>query len=91
VWRVWRGRQAWATLEERQGNLVRARKLFDAATAADRTHAAAWHGWGMLEKAAGNPERARGLFLRGLRYQKLGRPSEYLYQSIAVLAMEVLP
>jgi hypothetical protein len=85
------GRQAWATLEERQGNLVRARKLFDAATAADRTHAAAWHGWGMLEKAAGNPERARGLFLRGLRYQKLGQPNEYLYQSIAVLAMEVLP
>jgi hypothetical protein len=45
--------QAWATLEERQGNLVRARKLFDAATAAERSHAAAWHGWGMLEQVRG--------------------------------------
>jgi len=81
--------QAWATLEEKQGNTARARTLFDAATAADKTHAAAWHGWGMLEKRAGNPTRARQLFLRGVQSMPPDRPNEYLYQSLAVLAAEM--
>ena len=42
--------QAWAVLEERAGDVNAARRLYDAATVADKRHAAAWHGWGMLEK-----------------------------------------
>ena len=34
--------QAWATLEERAGDVAKARQLYDAALAADKTHAAAW-------------------------------------------------
>ena len=80
--------QAWAVLEERQGQLPRARALFDAATAADKRHAAAWHGWGMLEKRAGNFQRARDLFVRGLRLVPDSMPKEFLYQSLGVMAAE---
>ena len=48
---------ALAVLEEKAGNKVLARKYHDAATAADKTHAAAWHGWGTLEKNMGNYQR----------------------------------
>ena len=42
--------QAWATLEVRRRNLKQARTLFQAALAANKQHAASWHGWGLLEK-----------------------------------------
>ena len=51
--------QAWATLEERAGDVAKARQFYDAALAADKTHAAAWHGWATLEKKQGNFQRAR--------------------------------
>jgi hypothetical protein len=54
--------------------------LFDAATAADKTHAAAWHGWGMLEKREGNLLRARDLFVKGTNLMPPDRPNEYLFQ-----------
>lgn len=44
--------------------MARARKLFDAATVVDETHACAWHKWGMLEKSQGNYLRARDLFMQ---------------------------
>jgi tetratricopeptide (TPR) repeat protein len=80
--------QAWAVLEARQGDTERARQLYDAATVADKRHAAAWHGWGMLEKRAGNYQRARDLFVRGLRLVPDSAPKEFLYQSLGVMAAE---
>eukprot|EP00959_Pyramimonas_sp_CCMP1952_P329484 6897965-Pyramimonas_sp.AAC.1 len=71
---------AWATLEAKLGNLDAARKLFDAATVADKSHAAAWHGWGMLEKREGNLLRARDLFVKGTKLAPSDRPNEYLFQ-----------
>lgn len=81
--------QAWATLEYKQKNVKQARKLFDAATVADKQHAAAWHGWGMLEKSEGNFKRARDLFVKGIRYQPPQSPNAFLYQSVGVLAAEL--
>lgn len=46
-----RAEQAWATLEVKRRDVKQARKLFQAAIAADKQHAASWHGWGLLEKA----------------------------------------
>ena len=80
--------QAWATLEEKDGNVVQARKLYDAATAADKTHAAAWHGWGMFEKGQGNFQRARDLFVKGVRLVPQSRANPHLYQSLGVMAAE---
>jgi hypothetical protein len=45
-------------------------QLFDAATVADKKHAAAWHGWGMLEKKQGNLLRARDLWKKVLRARR---------------------
>jgi tetratricopeptide (TPR) repeat protein len=77
--------QAWAVLEARQGDVATARRLFDAATVADKRHAAAWHGWGMLELRQGNFQRARDLLLSGLR---LAPESAFLYQSLGVMAAD---
>jgi len=57
--------QAWASLEENEGDITKARQLYDAALAADKTHAAAWHGWAVLEKKQGNFQRARDLLVKG--------------------------
>ena len=43
--------QAWATLEVRRRDVKHARTLFQAALAANKEHAASWHGWGLLEKS----------------------------------------
>ena len=80
--------QAWAVLEARRGDPGRARQLYDAATVADKRHAAAWHGWGMLEKRCGNFQRARDLFTTGLRLVPDSQPKEFLYQSLGVMAAE---
>ncbi|KAL3689769.1 hypothetical protein R1sor_016078 [Riccia sorocarpa] len=74
--------QAWAVLEERTGNLAKARKLFDAATVADKKQPAAWHGWAKLELRAGNVKRATSLLNKGLRFCG---PNEYLYQTLALI------
>ncbi|KAI6695414.1 hypothetical protein NL676_023124 [Syzygium grande] len=49
----------WAALENKFGNLRRARELFDAATVADERHIAAWHGWAVWELKQGNVEKGR--------------------------------
>ncbi|KAL3678913.1 hypothetical protein R1sor_021869 [Riccia sorocarpa] len=72
--------QAWAVLEERSGNSAKARKLFDAATVADKKHAAGWHGWAKLELRAGNVKRATSLLNKGLKFCG---PNEYLFQTLA--------
>jgi tetratricopeptide (TPR) repeat protein len=59
--------QMYAVLEERAGNLKKARDLFDAALVVNKGHAAAWHGWGLLEKRDGNLAKAKSLFLKGLK------------------------
>jgi tetratricopeptide (TPR) repeat protein len=82
---VW---QAWATLEERAGDVAKARQLYDAAIAADKTHAAAWHGWAVLEKKQGNFQRARDLLVKGVRLVPPSRANPYLYQALGVMAME---
>ena len=74
--------QAWAILEEKLGHLSEARKLFDAATAADIRHAAAWHGWAVLELRQGNTRKARELLSKGLKYCG---GNEYLYQTSALI------
>ena len=55
---------AWAYLEQKLGNVTRARQLYDAGTVADPKHAAAWHGWGLLEKQQDNVLRARDIWLK---------------------------
>ncbi|KAK4373456.1 hypothetical protein RND71_008840 [Anisodus tanguticus] len=72
----------WAILENRMGNLRRARELFDAATVADKKHIAAWHGWAVLELNQGNIKKARNLLGKGLKFCG---GNEYVYQTLALL------
>ncbi|KAL3338776.1 hypothetical protein AABB24_027748 [Solanum stoloniferum] len=74
--------QCWAILENRMGNLRRARELFDAATVADKKHIAAWHGWAVLELKQGNIKKARNLLGKGLKFCG---GNEYVYQTLALL------
>lgn len=74
--------QCWAVLENRMGNIRRARQLFDAAIVADKKHVAAWHGWAVLELKAGNVKKARYLLSKGL---KNCGGNEYIYQTLAML------
>ncbi|PKA55827.1 PsbB mRNA maturation factor Mbb1, chloroplastic [Apostasia shenzhenica] len=74
--------QCWAVLENKIGNVRRARELFDAATVADKRHVAAWHGWAVLEIKQGNIRKARNLLSKGLKYSK---GNEYIYQTLALL------
>ena len=82
---------AWGWLEFKTGNLSRARKLFDAATVVDESHACAWHKWGSLEKSAGNYLRARDLWMAGIQRCRR-RPkaqNAYLYNGLAVMAAQL--
>ncbi|KAK2998006.1 hypothetical protein RJ639_025566 [Escallonia herrerae] len=74
--------QCWAVLENKVGNIRRARELFDAATVADKKHIAAWHGWAVLELKVGNIKKARNLLGKGLKYSG---GNEYVYQTLAML------
>ncbi|GMH18235.1 hypothetical protein Nepgr_020076 [Nepenthes gracilis] len=74
--------QCWADLENKLGNMRRARDLFDAATVADKRHIAAWHGWAILELKQGNIKKARNLLGKGLKYCG---GNEYIYQTLALL------
>lgn len=74
--------QCWADLENKMGNVRRARELFDAATVADKKHVAAWHGWAVLELKQGYIRKARNLLGKGLKYC---RGNEYIYQTLALL------
>ncbi|KAL4202424.1 hypothetical protein AMTRI_Chr02g263650 [Amborella trichopoda] len=74
--------QCWAVLENKVGNIRKARELFDAATVADKRHVAAWHGWAVLELNQGNIKKARDLLGKGLKYHG---GNEYIYQTLALL------
>ncbi|KAH7858422.1 hypothetical protein Vadar_023705 [Vaccinium darrowii] len=74
--------QSWAVLENKVGNIRRARKLFDAATVADRKHISAWHGWAVLELKEGNIKKARDLLGKAIKYCG---GNEYVYQTLAML------
>lgn len=74
--------QCWAVLENKLGNIRRARELFDAATVADKRHIAAWHGWAVLELKQGNVKKARHLLAKGLKFCD---GNEYIYQTLALL------
>ncbi|XP_023735118.1 protein high chlorophyll fluorescent 107 [Lactuca sativa] len=74
--------QCWAVLENKMGNIRKARQLFDAATVADKKHVAAWHGWAVLELKVGNVKKARYLLSKGL---KNCGGNEYIYQTLAML------
>lgn len=56
---------AWAMLEVRRADVVRARQLFDAATRADPTHVPAWHSWALLEAQRCNFASATRFFETG--------------------------
>jgi tetratricopeptide (TPR) repeat protein len=83
----------WGILESSGGrrDFARARRLFDAATAADPRNAAAWHAWGCLEMRQGDLQRAMDLFTKGLKYvnspEGTSSPSHatYLYCSLGQL------
>ncbi|RYR30761.1 hypothetical protein Ahy_B01g055533 isoform A [Arachis hypogaea] len=77
--------QCWAVLENKMGNMRRAKELFDAATVADKKHVAAWHGWAVLELKQGNIKKARSLLVKGLKY--CGQ-NEYIYQTLALLEVK---
>ncbi|XWS14198.1 hypothetical protein CRYUN_Cryun36dG0102800 [Craigia yunnanensis] len=72
----------WAVLENKMGNIRRARELFDAATVADKRHIAAWHGWAVLELKQGSVKKARHLLAKGLKFCG---GNEYVYQTLALL------
>ncbi|PPS00591.1 hypothetical protein GOBAR_AA20073 [Gossypium barbadense] len=74
--------QCWAVLENKMGNIRRARELFDAATVADKRHIAAWHGWAVLELKQGNVKKARHLLAKGIKFCG---GNEYVYQTLALL------
>lgn len=74
--------QCWAVLENKMGNVKKARELFDAATVADKRHVAAWHGWAVLEMKCGNTKKARQLLAKGLKFCG---GNEYIYQTLAML------
>lgn len=69
-------------LENKLGNVRRARELFDAATVADKRHIAAWHGWAVLELKQGNMRKARNLLAKALKFCG---GNEYVYQTLALL------
>ncbi|KAJ0979938.1 hypothetical protein J5N97_015412 [Dioscorea zingiberensis] len=74
--------QCWAVLENKAGNIRKARELFDAATVADKRHVAAWHGWAVLEIKENNIKKARNLLGKALKYCG---GNEYIYQTLALL------
>ncbi|KAH7573473.1 hypothetical protein ACOSP7_007168 [Xanthoceras sorbifolium] len=74
--------QCWAVLENKIGNIRKARELFDAATLVDKKHIAAWHGWAVLELKQGNIKKARHLLAKGLKFCG---GNEYIYQTLALL------
>ncbi|KAI4303140.1 hypothetical protein MLD38_038809 [Melastoma candidum] len=77
--------QCWAVLENRLGNVRKARELFDAAIVADKKHVAAWHGWAVLELKQGNVKKARQLLAKGLKFCGA---NEYIYQTLALLEVK---
>ncbi|XP_057857032.2 protein high chlorophyll fluorescent 107 isoform X2 [Cryptomeria japonica] len=79
---IWQG---WAVLERKMGNIKKARKLFDAAIAANKKHVAAWHGWACLEISEGNLNKGRDLLQKGIRYCG---PNEYIFQTLALLEVK---
>ena len=72
---------AWAYLEQKLGNIARARQLYDASTVADSKHAAGWHGWGLLEKQQDNVLRARDIWLKAC-YSRLAAVYPALFSLI---------
>ncbi len=54
--------QAWALLEQDNGNSGKARELLEQGSKMDPWHIPIWQAWGVLEFQAGNIETARALF-----------------------------
>lgn len=54
--------QAWALLEQDNGNSGKARELLEQGSKMDPWHVPIWQAWGVLEFRAGNIETARALF-----------------------------
>ncbi|CAI5975877.1 unnamed protein product [Closterium sp. NIES-65] len=59
--------QAWAVLEEREGNIGLARALFKRALAADSGNSVVWRSWAAMEERQGNAVRAEELRLMRLQ------------------------
>ena len=57
---------ALALLEEAQGNIDEAKRLFELALAIDMQHGAAYNAYGMMEARLGNIEAARRVYERGI-------------------------
>ncbi len=55
---------SWGWLEFKTNNIKRARDCFDAATAADKQHAFAYHMWGTLERNQGDYVKARDKWMQ---------------------------
>lgn len=80
---VW---QVWGTLEAKN-DVRRARQLFDAAIAADKTLISAYHSWAKLEEREGNRAKARQLLVKALAAaEHVKRPASHVYVALARLA-----
>jgi len=79
--------QVWACLESDAGDSKQARKLFDAAIAADKTLISAYHSWAMLEQREGNFEKSKQLLVKALAAtESVSKPKSHVYVALARLA-----
>lgn len=76
--------QAWARMEEKQNNILKAIQLYKNAIHAHSKDAMLYCSYGKLLENMGEIEKARRLFTEGLS-MKSGRHQAYLWQSIALL------
>ena len=63
--------QAWALLEEEEGRVEDARRLFRRASRADPSHLPVWQAWGCAEFRAGNYEQVGACVCGGVRYMSV--------------------
>ena len=71
--------QAWALLEQENGNSEKARELLEKGSQMDPWHIPIWQAWGVLEFRAGNIDTARALF------QEVRQMATYLCSDTATL------
>lgn len=78
--------QAWACMEVRCGNLVRARELLDCALETDAAHGPVWNAYGLLEARHGTMRKARQYFMRGIQKAPSHAP---LYRTFGETEMRI--
>ena len=62
-------------MEEKAGDVNRARELFEKGVEADPKHAPVWQAWALMEEKAGDVNRARELFEKGVEADPKSAPT----------------